>query len=177
MIQKVTKDIRSYLVVHNDACKELGKPVVTWDDAQKLNSSFWTVDPIGHDFDILRKLMYKMRAEEELDLLVLEEARLCRYVEARCARIEDMIKDEQRGHGDPKAHRARSQETVRLLPLEAHCLQRVDSDDDNDDELLAESTTVAENAEMGSENIDDPEELISKAIELHVNGSINDIAF
>ncbi|KAI8136608.1 hypothetical protein BJV82DRAFT_639185 [Fennellomyces sp. T-0311] len=198
MIQKVTKDIRSYLVVHNDACKELGKPVVTWDDVQKLNSSFWTVDPIGHDFDVLRELMYKMRAEEELDLLVLEEARLCRYVEARCARIENMIKDEQRGHGyrvllfralrdaeilwkktqrDPKAHRARSQETVRLLPSEDHCLQGVDGDDDNDDELLAESTTVAENAETGSENVDDPEELISEAIELHVNGSISDIAF
>ncbi|KAI7856979.1 hypothetical protein BDC45DRAFT_502768 [Circinella umbellata] len=93
-IVKIGKDAKKYLESYNEASRVLRESEITWEEICNPAAPFWERTIMQKEFDILREIMNKRRAEEELQL-----AELNNYATSRCRALELAIIQESRGNG------------------------------------------------------------------------------
>ncbi|KAI7849448.1 hypothetical protein BDC45DRAFT_520403 [Circinella umbellata] len=67
-IVKIGKDAKKYLESYNKASRVLRESEITWEEICNPAAPFWERTIMQKEFDILREIMNKRRAEEELQL-------------------------------------------------------------------------------------------------------------
>lgn len=67
-IVKIGKDAKKYLESYNEASRVLRESEITWEEICNPAAPFWERTIMQKEFDILREIMNKRRAEEELQL-------------------------------------------------------------------------------------------------------------
>ena len=67
-INRLASQANSELDRYNNACQSLGLRVARWEDISSLDTPFWRAQATmsTHKFDVLRVLMNKLRAQEEI---------------------------------------------------------------------------------------------------------------
>ncbi|KAG2210728.1 hypothetical protein INT45_001534, partial [Circinella minor] len=98
-IVKIGKDAKKHLESYNEASRVLREPEITWEKICNPAAPFWERTIMQKEFDILREIMNKRRAEEELQLVEDELLRLKNYANSRCRALELGIIQESRGNG------------------------------------------------------------------------------
>ena len=68
-IVKIGKDAKKHLESYNEASRVLREPEITWEEICNPAAPFWERTIMQKEFDILREIMNKRRAEEELQLV------------------------------------------------------------------------------------------------------------
>ncbi|KAI9253457.1 hypothetical protein BDA99DRAFT_574628 [Phascolomyces articulosus] len=86
---------------YNDICKKLERyeDVRSYKDICNLKSDFWDFEVDTVTFRVLREHMNKKRAQEEIDIIKIEEIRVKRYAMRQCQALETAVKKFHRQEG------------------------------------------------------------------------------